>query len=274
MSTRYSGMEHVRVNGLDVAYRRVGSGPPIVFVHGAVEDSRTWTPQLEALQDEFTVVAWDEPGVGRSGDLPNEGFGLADYAACLAAVVDAVALGPAHIVGLSWGSTVALELYHGHPEVVATLILTGAYAGWKGSLPAPEVTARMAGVQQMLDAPPEDFDPALPGLFAGEPPAAVVPLLQAMAAGVRRHSMRTALSIMAATDLNFVLPTISVPTLLVWGELDVRSPLRIAHEFEQAIPDATLVVLSGAGHVTNLDRPDEFNRVVREFCRRHPPAGD
>jgi pimeloyl-ACP methyl ester carboxylesterase len=266
-------MEHVRVNGLDVAYRRVGSGTPIVFVHGALEDSRSWTPQLDALQDEFTVVAWDEPGAGRSGDLPTEGFRLADYAACLAAVVDAVDLGPAHIVGLSWGSTVALELFHDHPEVVATLTLTGGYAGWKGSLPADEVAARLAGVQQMLDAPPEDFDPTLPGLFAGEPPAPVVPLLRSMAAEVRRHSMRTALSIMAETDLRSVLPTISVPTLLVWGELDERSPLRIAHEFEQAIPDATLVVIPGCGHVTNLDRPDEFNRVVREFCRRHSPSG-
>lgn len=123
-------------------------------------------------------------------------------------------------------------------------------------------------------APPEDFDPALPGLFAGEPPASVVTLLQSMATEVRRHSMRTSLSIMAATDLNSVLPTISVPTLLVWGELDVRSPLRIAHEFVKAIPSATLVVIPACGHVTNLDRPDEFNRVVREFCRRHSSAGD
>jgi pimeloyl-ACP methyl ester carboxylesterase len=262
-------MEHVRVNGLDVAYRRAGSGPPIVFVHGAVEDSRTWTPQFEALQDEFTLVAWDEPGVGQSQDLPSEGFTLADYAACLAGVVDSVGLGPSHIVGLSWGSTVALELFRRHPEVVATLILTGAYAGWKGSLPADEVAARIAGVHRMLDSPPGDFDPALPGLFAGEPPASVVPLLGTMAGEVRRHSMRTALSIMAATDLNFVLPTISVPTLLIWGEFDVRSPLRIAHDFEQAIPNVTLVVIPECGHVTNLDRPDEFNRVVREFCRRH-----
>jgi pimeloyl-ACP methyl ester carboxylesterase len=267
-------MEHVRVNGLDVAYRRAGSGPPIVFVHGALEDSRTWTPQLEALQDECTVVAWDEPGAGRSDDLPPDGFTLADYAACLAGVVDSVGLGPAHIVGLSWGSTVALELFRRHPEVVATLILTGAYAGWKGSLPADEVAARVAGVQRMLDAPPEQFDPSLPGLFAGEPPASTVPLLEAMEADVRRHSMRTALSIMAATDSSSVLPTISVPTLLVWGELDVRSPLRIAHEFEQAIPNATLVVIPECGHVTNLDRPDEFNRVVREFCRRHLRSGD
>lgn len=181
-------MEHVQVQGLDVAYRQAGSGNPIVFVHGALEDSRTWTPQIEALQDEFTVVAWDEPGVGQSNDLPTEGFTLAHYAACLAGVVDSVGLGPAHIVGLSWGSTVALELFHRHPEAVTSLIMTGAYAGWKGSLPADEVAARMAGVQRMLGVPPEDFDPALPGLFAGEPPASVVPLLQAMAAEVRRDS--------------------------------------------------------------------------------------
>lgn len=266
-------MERVRVNGLDVAYRRAGSGPPLVFVHGAGEDSRTWTPQIEALQGEFTVVAWDEPGVGRSDDLPAEGFALADYAACLAGVIGSVGLGPAHVVGLSWGSTVALDLFHRHPETVATLVLTGAYAGWKGSLPADEVADRTAGVQRMLDAAPEHFDP-VPGLFAGDPPASFVPLLRSMTAEVRRHSMRTALSIMAATDLNFVLPTISVPTLLVWGELDMRSPLRIAHEFERAIPNATLVVIPECGHVTNLDRPDEFNHVVREFCVRHSPSGD
>jgi pimeloyl-ACP methyl ester carboxylesterase len=267
-------MDHVRVNGLDIAYRRAGTGTPIVFVHGALEDSRTWTPQFEALQDEFTVVAWDEPGVGQSSDLPTEGFTLADYAACLAGVVDSVGLGPAHVVGLSWGSTVALELFHRHPGAVATLTLTGAYAGWKGSLPADEVAARMAGVQRMLDAPPEEFDPTLPGLFAREPPTQFVPLLEAMAGDVRRNSMATALSIMAATDLTFVLPSISVPTLLVWGELDLRSPLRIAHEFERAIPNATLVVIPQCGHVTNLDRPDEFNHVVREFCRRRFRSGD
>jgi pimeloyl-ACP methyl ester carboxylesterase len=266
-------MEHVRVNGLDVAYRRAGSGPPIVFVHGAAEDGRVWTPQLEALQDEFTVVAWDEPGAGHSDDLPSEGFTLSDFAACLAGVVDAIGSGPAHVVGLSWGSTVALALLRGHPDAVATLTLTGAYAGWKGSLPAEEVAARVAGIQRMMDSPPEDFDPTFPGLFAGEPPASAIPLLAAMAADVRRHSMWTAMSIMAETDLTLDLPSISVPTLLLWGELDVRSPLRIAHELEAAIPSASLVVLPNCGHVANLDRPDEFTRQVREFCRRHTRAG-
>ena len=63
-------MEAVRANGVEVAYERAGTGPPIVFVHGAAADGRMWQPQLEALADEFTVVAWDEPGAGRSSDVP------------------------------------------------------------------------------------------------------------------------------------------------------------------------------------------------------------
>lgn len=108
-------MELVRTKALDIAYERVGSGPPLVLVHGAAEDHRIWQPQLTDLADEFTVVAWDEPGAGRSSDVPS-GVSLADYADCLAAVIESVALGPAHVAGLSWGGTVTLELYRRHPE--------------------------------------------------------------------------------------------------------------------------------------------------------------
>jgi pimeloyl-ACP methyl ester carboxylesterase len=83
----------VRANGLEIAYERLGKGPPLVFVHGAAEDARAWKPQLAGLAGEFTVVAWDEPGAGRSSDLP-ERFGLADYADCLAALIEALGLSP------------------------------------------------------------------------------------------------------------------------------------------------------------------------------------
>ena len=122
-------MNVVRTGGLEVAYERVGEGPPLAFVHGAGEDGRLWQPQLSALADEFTVVAWDEPGAGRSSDVPAD-FGLTEYANCLAALIEAVELGPAHVAGISWGGTVVLELYRRHPELVATLILADTYAGW------------------------------------------------------------------------------------------------------------------------------------------------
>lgn len=261
-------MELVHAGRLQIAFERVGHGPPLVFVHGAAEDGRIWQPQLASLADEFTVVAWDEPGAGRSSDVPSE-FGLPDYAHCLAALIERLELGPAHVAGLSWGGTLVLELYRQHPELVATLVLVDTYAGWKGSLPEEEVEARVEGVRQMLAAPEADFNPTLPGLFAGEPPPEFVPLLEEIAADVRPASLRIQLSLLAETDQSDVLPQIAVPTLLIWGEQDVRSPLSVARAFEQSIPRAQLVVIPGCGHVSNLERPDRFNDAVRAFCRAH-----
>ena len=263
-------MEVVRANGLEIAYERAGEGSPLVFVHGAAVDGRMWQPQLAALADEFTVVAWDEPGAGRSSDVPAD-FDLPDYASCLAALVDAVALGPVHVAGLSWGGTVVLELYRRRPELVATLILIDTYAGWKGSLPGEEVQARLEGLRQMLAEPAELFDPTLPGLFAGDPPAAFVPLLEEMAADVRPDHLRRQLLLMAEADQRDLLPQITVPTLLIWGEQDVRSPITVAHQFEQTIPAAKLVVIPNCGHVSNLEQPEHVNDAVREFCRANPP---
>jgi len=263
-------VEVVQANGLDIAYHRAGDGPPLVFLHGASADGRMWQPQLTALADEFTVLAWDEPGAGGSPDLPLE-FALADYVECLAALLEALDLAPAHVAGLSWGGTLAQELYRRHPELISTLILADSYAGWKGSLPEEEVRARVEGLRLMLAASPQEFDPTLPGLFAGDPPAEFVPLLEAIAADVRPEGLKTQLSLMAATDQRDLLPSIDVPTLLIWGALDERSPLRVARQLEQAIPDTELVVLPDSGHVSNLEQPELFNEAVRAFCRAHPP---
>jgi len=263
-------VEIVRAHGVEIAYEGVGDGPLLVFVHGAGEDGRVWQPQLAALADEFTVVGWDEPGAGRSSDVPAN-FELADYAYCLAALIDELALGPAHVAGISWGGTVVQELYRRHPQLVATLILIDTYAGWKGSLSEEEVRARVAGVRQVLAAAAGELDSTLPGLFAGDPPAKFLSLLEEMAADVRRESMQTALRVMAAADQRDLLPRIAAPTLLIWGESDARSPLSVARQFEQAIDGAKLVVLPGAGHMSNLEQPEQFNTAVREFCRAHSP---
>jgi pimeloyl-ACP methyl ester carboxylesterase len=124
----------------------------------------------------------------------------------------------------------------------------------------------------MLAAPAAAFDPTLPGLFAVGPPAEFAGLMAEIAAAVRPQSLRTQTSVMAAADQRDLLPRVAVPTLLIWGELDARSPLEVARQFEQAIPDTTLVVLPGAGHLSNLERPGAFNDSVRAFCRAHPPS--
>jgi pimeloyl-ACP methyl ester carboxylesterase len=257
-------MEFVEASGIRIAYKRAGAGPLLVFAHGAASDHRMWKPQLDDLARDFTVVAWDEPGAGESGDVPGD-FKLEDYATSLATLIEWLALGPAHVAGLSWGGTVALELYRWRPELVSTLILADSYAGWKGSLPQEEVDARTALAQEMLSSPVEEFDPELPGLFAGNPPSEFVPLLKEIGAAVRPESMRTELGVMAQADLRDLLPQVSVPTLLIWGELDARAPMSVAHQLDQAIPDTQLVVFPDCGHVSNLEQPALFNQAVREF---------
>ena len=125
----------IEVGGLQIAYERAGDGPPLVLLHGYVGDgATTWRRQFEALADEFTVVAWDAPGAGRSSDPP-ESFGMAGYADCLAGFARGLRLEKPHVAGLSFGGALALALCHRHPAVPGTLTLASAYAG--GPAPCP-----------------------------------------------------------------------------------------------------------------------------------------
>lgn len=262
------GVGAIRASGLKIVYDQAGHGPPLVLVHSGASDAREWHAQLSGLSDEFTVIAWDEPGAGRSSDVPPT-FGLAGYANSLAALIQTLQA-PVHLCGISWGGTVVLELYRRRPELAATLILADTYAGWKGSLSPDEVRARVAGIERQLAAPAETFNPTLQGLLAHDPPEELRAVLDTIAADVRRDSLPVALAAMAGADLRAVLPTVAVPTLLIWGQQDARSPLTIARSFARAIPQANLVTIPSTGHMSNLERPDAFNSAVRDFHRALP----
>jgi pimeloyl-ACP methyl ester carboxylesterase len=259
-------VEAIRANGLEIAYRRAGNGPPLFFLHGALSDSRYWQSQVEPLSDEFTVIAWDEPGAGQSGDL-HKGFELADYARCLATLIEEVGLGPGHVAGLSWGGVVALELYSRRPDLVASLVLADSYAGWKGSLPAGEVQARVDGIRRVLSAPVKDFTSGFPGMFGSAPSADATELIDRMANDARPKTVEIQVDLVAEADQRWILASVQAPTLLIWGEKDARSPLNVAKQFSDAIPGSELVVIPGAGHVSNLEQPALFNKAVRTFCR-------
>ena len=77
--------------------------------------------------------------------------------------------------------------------------------------------------------------------------------------------------LMAETDQRDLLPLITVPTLLIWGAQDVRSPLSVARQFERALPATKLIVIPHCGHVSNLEQPERVNEAVREFCHAHLP---
>lgn len=261
-----AGLQFESIDGQSVAFRSAGQGPPLVLLHGFLSDSRCWRPQLAGLSADFSVVAWDAPGAGASSDPPDT-CTTADYARCLAGLLDALDIERFHLVGLSWGGILAQEVYRLYPGRLRGLVLADTYAGWKGSLPEAVWKERLATCLGDADAPPDTVvGRLLPGMFSESAPAELWDEQAAIMSQFHPPGFRVMTQSSADMDTRDLLPAIDVPTLLLWGEDDQRSPLHIAEQFRAAIPGAELAVIPGAGHVSNMEQPDAFNDHVRRFC--------
>jgi len=262
-------MDTVDVGGLRIAFEQAGGGPPLVLLHGLPGDSRLWRRQLDELADGYTVVAWDAPGCGRSS-APSDAFGTRDVARYLVGFIQELGLQQPHVLGLSWGGGLALELYRTAPTVPRTLLLASAYAGWAGSLPPDAVTHRLHAYLRAAGMPGEEAMRGFaPGFFSGTAPVDIVDEVVAIMSEFDPRVLSTLARSFAETDLRDVLPTIDIPTLLLYGEADTRSPLPVAEALHAAIRGSTLVVLPGVGHVSNVEAPAQFDAEVRNFLRSH-----
>lgn len=258
-----------RVGDLRIAYERRGDGPPLIMLPGYVGDGPgTFRFQLETLSDAFTVVAWDPPGSGLSSDPPQD-FGLADYADVLAGFVQALGYSRVHTLGLSFGAGLALEFYRRFPSVSASLILLSGYAGWAGSLPPDEVERRVEQVRRLADeTPPRFVEAVLPSMFSGTVPQHVADEFGVSIASFHPAGLRSMTEAFAEADLTDSLSSITIPTLLIYGDGDVRAPRAVREALHDAIPGSQLVVLSGVGHVSTLEAPERVNEEVRSFLDR------
>ena len=236
-----------------------------MLLHGAMGDSREWGPQLEALSDEFAVVAWDAPGCGGTFDPP-EDFGLGGYADCLAGFIDALGLERPHVLGLSFGGGLALELFRRNPTLPRSLVLASSYAGWAGSLGREAAERRRDSFLRDLDRPREevlrDFATTL---FTESVSAELVEFEIEVMRDFRPAGIRAMAVAFADADLRDMLPAIDVPTLLIYGDADQRAPLPVGEELHAQIPGSRLVVVPGCGHMVNLEEPQRFNDEVRRF---------
>jgi pimeloyl-ACP methyl ester carboxylesterase len=262
------------VSGIRVAYRRAGRGPALVLLHGGPTDSREWRHQLEGLSDEFDVVAWDMPGCGHSADPPKN-FVTRDYADCLAAFIRMLALERPNVIGLSFGSGLALELYRWHPHIPASLILASAYAGWGGSLPPEVAQQRKQNILRMIDLTPSEWTREwIPTLLTAQASAETVDEVSAILSDFHPEGQRAIFRAgFAEHDLRDLLPRVDVPTLLLYGDQDVRSPRNVADEMHAKIPGSQLVFMPGVGHMGDIEAPKRFNAAVRTFLRSLPVAG-
>lgn len=266
-------MHRIDVDHRSIFYRDEGDGPAVVLLHGFLCDSRAWGPQLRDLSDRFRVVAWDAAGAGASDDPP-EAFTITDWAEDLRKMLDALTVERAHVVGLSWGGLVAQAFYGRYQSRVRSLVLSDTYAGWKGSLPADAVAKRLARCLSESELAPDELVARwVPMEFFTESVSDdVTSAMAEIVADFHPHGFRLMARSLAENDTTSLLPTIRVPTLLLWGEADQRSPIDVAERFREAIPTAELRIIPGAGHVSNMEQPDLFTSHVRQFLSPRLPG--
>jgi pimeloyl-ACP methyl ester carboxylesterase len=148
------------------------------------------------------------------------------------------------------------------------MVLASAYAGWAGSLPAAVVAERLeTGLRDLETEPSRLAESFLATLFSDDVDGEKADVVAAMLAELHPAGARVMLRAMAECDLRDMLPSIDVPTLLLYGERDVRSPLSIGEQLHAAIRGSILTVLSGAGHQCNVEAPGSFTAEVRAFLR-------
>ncbi|CRK61445.1 Beta-ketoadipate enol-lactone hydrolase [Alloactinosynnema sp. L-07] len=258
---------HIDVGGLSIAYERAGSGPIVALAHGFVGDARsTWGAQIEALADEFTVIAWEAPGAGGSADPPDD-FGMDGYADCFAGFLRAIGVEQAHLVGLSFGGALVLAAFHRHPGLASSLTLVSGYAGWVGSLGVDEADQRLARSLAASRIGPDEFVAAMaPSMFSA---AAGGDLVAGFLDSVRdfRPCGFRAMARASYEDQWHVLAEVDVPTLLLYADHDVRAPASIGEAMHRLVPASEFVVLTGPGHVSAVEAPDDVSRELRRFLR-------
>jgi 3-oxoadipate enol-lactonase len=243
-----------------IAYDAVGSGPPIVFLHGVGSTRQTWRAQLDEFSATHTAVAIDARGYGDSSTRPDT-VSMARFAADTAAIIQAVSGDRAHVCGLSMGGIVALHLWRDHPQVVRSLVLADTWA-WHPVAAAGQ-DARLAAIDASDMASLARM--RMPAVYGpGAAPLLVERGVERFAS-VDKSVYRAASADLWGVDMRSVAGSVAVPTLVLVGEHDTIAPPHLSRELAGLIPGAQLVVIPDAGHLPNEENPAAFNRAVRTF---------
>jgi pimeloyl-ACP methyl ester carboxylesterase len=268
----------VMVDGQPVNTVELGSGPPVVFVHGLSGSWPNWLEQLPVFAADHRVLALDLPGFGHS-PMPADEISIAGYARLLDGLLAERGIGAAAVVGNSMGGFISAELAISFPQRVERLVLVSA-AGLSTynerrtvrAIPALRRLERIVAGTAAWMASKSDavtrrarLREATFKVAAHHPSRLPAALVAEQLRGAGKPGFMQALQAVISYDVRERLPQIACPALIVWGDHDLLISVRDADLFEQLIPNARKVVFADTGHVAMLERPDAFNALLADF---------
>ena len=250
-----------------IAVDHMGAGPLVVFLHGIGGNRTNWYDQLPAFGARFHAVAWDARGYGLSDDYDGP-LAYRDFCDDLVRVLDHFKAQTAHLVGLSMGASIIQDFYAVHPRRVASMVLADTRPGFEAAFdPVARAEFLRLRLQPLLEGKePADMAPAvarsLMGASAGE--GVYARLVESMQV-LHKASYIKAIEARSSWQPTFVPASVTVPTLVVVGDEDRLTPPAMAKSIADAIPGARLAVIPAAGHLSNIEQPAIFNKVVLDF---------
>jgi pimeloyl-ACP methyl ester carboxylesterase len=255
----------VAVNGVSLAFDDRGDGPAILLIHGYPLDRTIWRSQVEELRG-WRRIAPDLRGMGES-DAPGSDYSMATYAADLAALLDAVGVGPVVLCGLSMGGYVAFEMARTLPGRIQGLVLVST----RSQADSPDARrgrdqAAFLAREKGPGAIAESMLPRLLGPGSAQD-AEVVSRVRTMMARTPVAGIVGALGAMRdRRDSSDLLASFGdLPVLIVAGESDQIIPLTEATRMHEAIPGSALRVVPNAGHLPPVEQPGYTTRIIQEF---------
>lgn len=260
-------MKKAAINNVSLCYRDIGTGMPVVFLHAFPLNQSLWNDQAAVFSDSFRIITFDWRGFGESSLFEDVPSSMEVFADDLAGLLDHLGVNRAVICGISMGGYAALGFLRRYAERISalTLVDTRAKADTDEARQSRLAMARVArekGTKAIADA----MLPRLLGTKTIETKPDVVARVRAMieANGVEGVA-RALLGMAERPDSTPLLEKIPCATLVVVGEDDVLTPPSEAEAMAKAIPGAALKIIPGAGHLSNLEQPHEFNRILRHF---------
>jgi pimeloyl-ACP methyl ester carboxylesterase len=245
------------------AWRECGAGELVVMLHGLGGSRISWEPQLTELGRSRRVAAWDLPGYGAAAPLPDVELSFRALADAAAAFIAALGAERAHVVGISMGGMIAQYLAAWHPQRVRslTMLASSPAFGLDGTEPHQWRAARLAPLDDGLE--PVDFADRVLSAISGPhiQPAALAGQRAAMAR-ISSAALRRSIDCLVTHDTRSLLSSIHAPTLVMVGELDEETPVQYSQYLVDHLPGARLRVIPGAGHLLNVEAPDQVNQQI------------
>mgnify|MGYP001266875424 CR=1 FL=1 len=255
-----------------IYYKTIGKGPPLIFLHGIGGNSSNWEEQQIYFSREYTTIAWDARGYGHSEDYYGP-LTFSDFSKDLAVLLESLNIKKAHFVGLSMGARILMDFFSVYSKRVATLTLCDCYYSFEENFLNLSKRKKYIEIRQkpLLEGKAlTDIAPKIiKSLVSPSCSENIKKKIYNSLSKIRSESYLKTIKEAINYDVTKGLSNFNVPVQLIFGEHDALTPPSLGESMKEKIINSNLDIIPNAGHLSNMEKPEIFNKILLNFLSKH-----